>query len=805
MIKTTLKLFFRSFRKSPLISTINLLGLSLGLAAGLLVLIYVVDELGFDQMHTKGDRIYRVVTDVSDKESGVVESQLETNGWPVGRKLDEEYPEVEAVVYSRRSSLKILHDRKFFTEQVYYATPSFFHLFDFAAEASTASKALEEPFSAVITQSAAERYFGSQDPVGKSLTMGDTLLIRVGAVIDDIPDQSHIQFDILLSFSTYERINPDFTFDGGWGNLNVRNYLLLSEQADIDDLAAKAASMYADIGGEWLREMALEITPRFQPLKDIYLRSDYGNGFGPQGSISRVYLVIGVAVLLILLACINFINLNTARAVYRAKEIGLRKVIGSTRGGLLGQIYLESFLFTIGGSLVAIGLADLSLPILNNLLGKTYTIGILMTPELVAGSIVLLIVVSLLAGFYPARVMASMQPAEILKGEYRSGTRGKRLRQVLVVAQFVVSAGLIIANFTVSGQLEFMQNRDLGFIKENVMLISTRGIPFELRQRAHNGLTNELKAWTEVEGLTFTNSLPGRRGWIGQWAYPEGQSEEQNIPVEYVSIDEQYIQTLGLDLIAGENFNPEKVADLEEGLIVNEELIRLFGFGTPNEAIGKRIESPSGHPEGKVIGVIRDYHQAGLQERIGPIAMDYAPNYNFYYAVRFREINEQTMAKVNTLWHSYFDGYEPVTFFLDNDFDRQYRDEARIASVFNIFSYLTIFVAVIGLVGMISFMIASRRREIGVRKVLGANVIRVTSLFTREFVIMIMVANGIAIPVAYVLLSDWLQGFAYAMPVQYSHILITICITLFVTLATISYQTIKAAIVNPVDTLRQSD
>ncbi|NOT73898.1 MAG: FtsX-like permease family protein [Cyclobacteriaceae bacterium] len=801
MLKNYFTIAFRTLIKFKGYSTINLIGLALGLTTGIFILMFILDELSFDKFHTKADRIYRVSTEMADIKTGEITGKLDANGWPVGSLLKKDYPEVEAMVYIRNGSgLEVIHEGKRFDQKLYYVSEDFFNVFTFPFKEGNPATALSQPNSVVITESMERKFFGDQQALGKTMTFADTLSFVVSGVMKDVPSQSHMQFDILSSFATYTtRINREFSFSEGWGNLNIRNYVLLAEGADHTSFISKSRNLYMDYVKADMERFGRYMYVTFDPMKDIYLKTK--NGMGPTGSLTRVYMVSGIAVFVILLACINFINLSTARSAYRAKEVGLRKVVGSSRWALIRQFLAESLSLTMLSFFLALVLVGLLLPFFNQLVGKSYSVSILLQPVLILCFILLIATVSLLAGYYPALVISAIRPTEILKGKMFSNPKGSQLRRVLVVFQFMISATMIICTLLVQDQIRYMKNRDLGFQGDQVLVLNVSKAPAD--RISPEALKNELKSIPSVDHVTFTNALPGRPGWVGQWAHASEKSADETISVEYMTIDEDYLNTLGLTLVSGHNFDLSRTAELSEGLIINEKTVEMMGWENPENAIGKKIASPSGTPSGTVIGVVKNYHEFGLQSDIYPMTMAYNPQYSRCYAVKFTTENTtELISSLQALWKKHYDGYEFQYFFLDENFEKQYGAEQKLTTVFTVFSVITIIVAIIGLVGLVSFMIVSRTKEIGIRKVLGANVISVTRMLSSEFLMLVLIAIIIACPISYYLASKWLQGFAFRAPINTSIFFITLFAGLFLTLLVVSMQTIKAAFSNPVKSLR---
>ncbi len=802
MLTNYIKIAIRSSLKFKGFTLINLFGLALGLTAGILIMVYVLDELSFDQFHEKSARLYRVNTIFQSGDAGGGGSN-ETNGWPIGKILEKDFPEVESVLYTRSASfLTINHEDKRIRQKMHFASSEFFTMFSFPITRGNSKTALSSPYSVVISEEMEQKYFPGGDALNKSLVMGDTLNFMVTGVMKNIPSNSHIQADMIISFSTYQALEPSFSFDDGWGNINMRNYVLLKEGVDFQNFASKSRNIYMERAGEMLKNWGVSAYVDYEPMDKIYLRTKSGNGMGPLGSIDRIYLLTGIASFVILLACINFINLATARSVYRAKEVGLRKVVGSSRSGLIIQFLSESFVLTALSLLLSLALVMLFMPMFNQLLGKNYQLLSLANLSIMIGIVMMVGLVALFSGYYPAWILSALKPTEVLKGKLLSSSHGIQLRRALVVFQFVISVGLVSGTWIVIDQLTFMQKQDLGFHKDQIMVINAARVNSS-NPLAFDTFKDQIKTMAMVENVSYTNAFPGRQGWVGQVAFPEGKTGDDAVSVEYISIDENYINVLDLELIAGRGFDKQRPGDLQEGLILNEAAVELFGWASPEEAIGKKIVSPSQTPQGEVIGVVRNYHQQGLQQRIGAITMDYAPEHSYYYSVKYKVANTQeVISSLKAKWSETFAGYDFDYFFLDENFEAQYQAEKRLASVLSLFAVLTMTIAAIGLFGLVSFMVVARTKEIGVRKVLGANAFGITRLLTREFVVLIIIANLIAVPLVWYFADQWLQTFAFRTSLNPLLFAGTMAIALTATLLIVGTQTAKAAMTNPVKSLR---
>ncbi len=798
MTLNNLKIAFRALVKHKTHTAINLTGLAIGLTIGGLIILYVSNELSFDNFHEKGNRIFKVVT-TSDRSEN---ARMETNAWPIAHIMKTEFPEVESVIYSRTASksLKLNHDGKRYDHKIHYVGADFFNIFSFDLSQGDPRTALEDPYSVVITESIKQVYFDDENVIGKTMTFRDSINFKITGVIKELPRNSHIQFDMLFSFSTYEKLTDWFSYTEGWGNFNVRNYVLLKEDVDVANVQAKAATLYEENVGDWLERMGVTMEVDMIPLEDIYLRSGVYNSFGPSGSDDQVKTVSLIAIFAIILACINYINLSTARSAFRAKEVGIKKVNGSSRLSLISQFLMESYLLTTIAFIIAIVMMYLLLPFFNELIGREYLITYFLNPTFVISILVLVVLIAFLAGYYPALVISGFKPLEAIKGNLNSSPKGLGLRKALIVFQFFISAGLLLATFLVLSQINFMREQDLGFDKEQILVVDAiNGTGKTLGQT----YKTELERLTNVQSVSFTNALPGRPGWQGQWAYA-GEFSEDHVDTEYMAIDETYIQTLGLKLLAGRNFEKERTSELQDGLVINETCVKAMGWKSPEDAIGKKIVSPSQRPAGTIIGVVQDYHGLGLQDEIWPKAMDYSSEqFGRYYAIRFTTGDTYSLMKeAEKAWKNIYSDVPFDYFFLDDDFDRQYREEDRLARVLTLFAFIILIISGIGLLGLISFVALSKTKEVGIRKTLGASVSNIVFIFSKEFVLLVIIGNFIAIPLVWYFGNKWLENFAYHTEVQFAIFPITILLTVLISFITVCAQTIKTAKMNPVEALR---
>lgn len=793
MFKNHIKIVLRNFRRHKGFSAINLGGLSVGLAACLLIGLYVQDELSYDRFHEKGSRIYRLGRG--------------TVGWPYGRLIESEYPEVEDVVYMRDyPTFSIEHGDFHYFEEMLYADNGFFHLFDFPFVDGDPDSALKEPYSMVLSDRLARKLFGKDRALNQTLLLGeDSLPFTVKGVVS-VPRRSHIQFDALLSFETLRAQDPEWyeaEMVNGWLDLNVVNYVLMGEGADAEALALKVRDLPQKYAGNYLESWGSSYKLDLEPFQDIYLSSKYGNRLGPKSDISYIYLLAFVGLFLLFIACVNFINLSTARSMERAKEVGLRKVVGSTRRALVRQFLVESLVLCLMALILAIGLTLVFLPHFNNLAAKTFSMRDLIIPQMAEILIILVVGIGILAGIYPALSLSSFHPVESLKGRFTTGRTGVKLRKSLVVFQFALSGALIIGTFVMLSQLRYMQKQDLGFDAQQVIVLDARRAPGQELSRRIDAFRHELAANTAIQNVSSTGAAPGRNGWRGQLSFPEGWAENKSISLEYIPVDYDFIKTLGLKLAAGRDFDPSFSTDKETAVIINEEAVVAVGWQSPQAAVGKKFASPgSGKPEGRVIGVVENYHQHGLREEIGPIMFGFRSP-NSLFAIRFHAPEAASVvAHIKKTWSQFFAGYPFDFFFLDEDFALEYGQEQRLMRIFGIFTALTILIASLGLFGLATFSLQQRTKEIGVRKMLGASMIDIAALLSKDFLKQVLFAFIVAAPVGYFTMRRWLQNYAYRTEIRIEIFLGGAALLMGIATVTISYQAIKAALTDPVHSLR---
>ncbi|HEX6982447.1 MAG TPA: ABC transporter permease [Balneolaceae bacterium] len=802
MFRNYIKIAFRNLRRSKGYTLINIGGLALGLAACILIGLYVQNELSYDDFHEKGERIYRIGSNITTPNGSLLKGS--GVGWPVGRTLEREYPAVKEVVYLRtypRFSVK--HNNRRFFEDMIYADDSFFKVFSFPLLDGHAGTALERPYSLVLTQEMAQKYFGNKRAVGKSLIMGDSLTFTVTAVVK-VPEHSHIQFDILASFETICALYTGMceeNFSSEWFDLNVFNYVLLKKGASAKALRSEISNLVMK-RSEGIEELGYTLKLQLEPLQQLYLNSSRGNSLGPDGNITYVYLLSVIAVFILLIACVNFMNLATARSMRRATEVGVRKAVGAERRQVAVQFLSEAVLVTFGALIAGLILARLTMPLFNELAGRTLAFNTLWSLEAIAVLFAGLVLVGMIAGSYPALVLSRFETARTLRGVLTTAG-GRRLRKSLVIAQFIISSALIICTLVVLQQLDYMQSQDVGFQKENILVVDARRTDWDTRVGRYKTIKQELARHPAVISVSASNAVPGRTGWNGQVAHAADASPEESISTHYMAIDHDYVETFGLNIIAGRDFSKQFATDIDTALIINEVSVEAFGWGTPENAIGKSILSPSRSPEGLVIGVVENYHHKGLQEHIDPLVMDINPDAFGVFAVRFENGRaSEVLEHAREMWRQFFPDYSFEYFFLDQDFAQEYASEHRLARIFGLFTGIAILIACLGLLGLAAFTAERRTKEIGIRKAMGAGVPGIVGLLSKDFLKLVLIGFVIAMPIAWYFMQQWLQDFAYRIDIGVGVFLLAGVLALLIALVTISWQSIRAALANPVDSLR---
>ncbi|QEC40649.1 ABC transporter permease [Pseudobacter ginsenosidimutans] len=801
MIKSFLRISWRNTWKNRSFTLISLSSLILGITLFFLISLWARDELSFDAGFANGPAVCRVETQLITPDGG--SETTSTAGWPVGKHLRADYPDIASLTYLRNWRPIIKHQQAFYYEKALLADEHFFSVFGYPLQEGSAATALKDPFSLVISAALKEKYFGSVDALGKVLVLDDSVQYRITGVFGELPENSHLKFDMIGSFASFCSMYPldcEQEFASGWFDLNVYNYVKLQNSNSVLATQAKISNLVLEAGKEAVAFTGFKSTLSLRPVQDIYLYSDASTAGGPVGSIKMVKLFGGIGLFILLIACLNFINLSTAKSVERAKEIGVQKVLGSSRGKLILQFLTEAAFLCLFAAGISLLLTLLLLQPFNQFTGKSFTwLDIISLSNLSSLFFTILILIPL-AGFYPALVLSGFKPISVLKGNFGRSNSGALLRKALVITQFIISAGLIMATIIMWRQMQFMQSRELGFDKGNTILVSVNKVPWMLRHERTEVYKTALLGISGVKHVSACNAVPGRTGWNGQFAYPEGRSKEDALSVEFIPVDADYVKTIGLQLSAGRDFLKGSKADEEESFIINEAAAAYFGWGNAANALGKKL-STSGK-DGRVVGVLKDYHQHGLQESIRAVVLSPMANVNLF-AVRYEGIAAGRMIEnAKAAWDKVYSGYPMEYFFLDEDFQQQYKKEEKQQAFMAMAAVLAIVIGSMGLLGLVIYTAQRRVKEIGIRKVLGASVAGIVALLSFDLLKLVAWAVLLTVPLTWWLMHTWLQQFAYRVAISWWIFVVAGVVALLVALLTISIQAVRAALANPVNSLK---
>lgn len=800
MFKNYVKVALRNLGRNKGYTAINIGGLALGIACCVLILLYVRDELTYDRYHEHVERIYRIGTEM--QRAGHDPMQVASTPITLGPIVQETYPSIAAATrfYQQRSHVT-RQTEGFYEDDFYFADADVFDIFSWPLSQGNPETALVQPQSVVLTEPAAAKYFGTANPIGETLLVGDSLFTVTG-VLAPIPSNSHLPVDFLASFSTlegpfHESHWPQFP----WWSPDYPTYILLEEGQDAEALGAQLWSLADQYIADTQEQYGTLQRYFLQPLTDVHLRSAHlDHEYAATGSLTTVYLLAAIAFLILVIACVNFMNLATARSMQRAREVGMRKALGANRRQLVWQFLGESFLVTAAALLMAIAAVLFVLPAFNDLAGKTIEVHLWHDAALWLGLVGLALITGLLAGSYPAFVLSGFRPLDTLKGMLATDVKGQRLRKGLVVFQFATSVILIVATLGVFEQMHYMLNRDLGFDDEQVVVIPLQNTPSVLAQ--YKTVKQELEALPQVQSVAASSSVPGRQ--IARIVYlPEGADEADTQSIATLVTDVDFIETLGLEVVAGRAFSEAFATDPTEGFIVNEATVRHHGWGTPEDAIGKAFRWGWPGKTGTIVGVVADFNQSGLQHAVEPMVLHIQPSWFAYLSLKIKADDvAQTLSTVETTWRQWSPDRPFEYFFLDADYERQYEAEQQLANLFTTFATLAILIACLGLFGLAAFMAQRRTKEIGVRKVLGASAASILLLLSTDFIRLVGIAFVLAAPIAYLGLTYWLGTFAYATAVPWLVFLIAGGAALAAALLSISYQALKAAFTDPAKALR---
>jgi putative ABC transport system permease protein len=800
MIKNYFKMAFRNLRKNTIFSFINIFGLAIGLTSFMLIAVFVLNELSYDKYPAQAKNMYRVILSVTGNGDIAAYPMVDV---AVGEGMKNAFPEIKATTRISPATDFIKYgDNQFKEEHLAFADSNFLQLFSIPLIEGNSSDALVFPNSIVISKSFAKKYFGDQDALGKSLaigTRGD--LYKVTGVIDKVPENSHFHFDAFLSLSSWHVMRQT------WSNLGFYTYLLLNKNTDPKQLEKKFPQLVAEhVVPEIQHDMGVSLAEAkksintfvfsLQPLTDIHLYSHTKYELEPNGDIQYVYIFSALALFILLLACVNFTNLSTARAVKRAREVGIRKVLGSLKKQLIIQFLTESVLLTFLSMLIAFGLLFLILPYFNQVANRQIPFSFFISYQSVLAMISLVFITGILAGIYPSFFLSSFNTIKVLKGSSLKGSRKSVLRSSLVVFQFFVSIALIIATIVVYQQLYFMQNKNLGYDKEQVLFLPDA----RLLGKNQAAFKQQLLQNKNVVATSISRSVPGLPFMDGTEVYPKNENGNgKEIHANIYHVDEDYLKTLGIKMISGRNFSKDFPTD-SSAVVINQSMVRELGWSRTNP-LGKTIVR-SGQQQFKVIGVVADFNYASAKQEIAPLMMMLGNNYGGL-VIKINTGNVKVfLSDLKKQWNE-FNPEGPLEYnFLDDNFAKLYASEIRTQKIFSAFALIAIIIASLGLFGLSAFVMEQRTKEIGIRKVVGASVQNVLLLVSKDFLLLVGIAFLISVPVTWWAMHNWLQDFAYRINIQWWVFILAGLIAIFISIVTISFQAVKAALANPVKSLR---
>ncbi|MFC2167592.1 ABC transporter permease [Acidobacteriota bacterium] len=805
MFGNYVKIVIRNLKLNKVYSFINLSGLAIGMACCVLILLYVSDELSYDNFHKKSDRIFRINT-IST--IGETSRQYATAPPALAMGLADSIPEIEAFTGLSKLNINPLrgryNDKNVEIFDIFYVDSAFFTIFSFEFLEGSRESAMDNPESIVISKETAKRIFGNESPLGKTIVIGSDLLLQVSGVIEDVPRNSHLQFNAVIPLRLFRdpEGNPqdfsEFNYNCEW-----YEYLLLRDGTDVSRIEKQIVAVAEDKWGAIYREKKTTRQYPLQNIKDLHLRST--SEFEPSrpGDISTVNLFSVVALFVLFIASFNFINLFTAHSTSRGQEIGMRKVLGSRRIQIVRQFLTESVIMSIISLVLGILLVMMVLPYFNAFVGKEFSPAQLLSSNVLLGILGIIVVTGILAGSYPALVLSAFDPIKVLKGKFSSASKNPLLRKTLVCVQFSISIFMIIGILVIVMQLGYIKNMNLGFNKNQMVIVPFFGEDApERRMPNQNALKNKLKQNPGIVSASLSIHIPG-----GDMRYstflPEGRNSDETFRAMHYWVDHNFIDTYGMEIILGRDFSKNLSTDADQALIINEKSAEILGSG--EDVIGKRLLNVLHEPIGVIVGVIRNFHSEGMKNKISPVVLSVETPFFSYISVRIRPENmPKTLAYIESSLREIYPEreFEYNYSFIDDDFKNKYPEEEKIRGISIVFGCLAVFLACLGVLGLTSLSVEQRTKEIGVRKVLGASVYDIVKLLSKEFSSWILAANLLAWPLAFFMMKGWLKNFAYRISIKWDIFIFSGILTAVIALLIVSLYSLKAAKSDPVDELR---
>ncbi|MBT1700174.1 ABC transporter permease [Fulvivirgaceae bacterium PWU4] len=797
MLKNLLKIALRNILKDKTYSAINILGLTIGITCSMFLLMYILDELSYDRYHKNADNIYRIVSNIKEPDNAFTWAVAQI---PLGEELRDNYPEVENVVRffgTGRTQYKN-GDKQFYEEDLYLVDSTVFDVFTYTFIDGDAATALDNPFSMVVTEKMAKKYFGDmQSVVGQSLQNLQGEEFKITGLIKDVPPNSHFRFDGLISRNTRPQ------FQGSWGNFGVSTYVQLPAGYDLSKMYASFDKIIKEKVNPIFEQYNIKIQYELQRMTDIHLYSKIQDEAEEGGDISYIYVFGAIAVFMLIIACINYMNLATARSANRAKEVGVRKVMGSQRLQLVAQFITESVVLALIALVTSLVLIYALLPGFNSLANKELPFTYILQLPVLLSLVGIMLFVGVVGGSYPAFYLSGFNPVSVLKGKLAARGGTVVFRKILVVFQFAISVFMLISTLIVFDQLQYLRNKDLGFDKERVVRLNLSGKDIQQKGPV---LAERLKQSPEVAGVGMASSSPGQG--IGKLLFKvednEGKMTDRG--VDLFNADFDFVKSMGMEIVQGRDFSRDIVSDTTFAVLVNEAMVKRMAWSNP---LGKKFVLEGAGPnntniEKRVVGVLKDYHQNSLYSVIEPLMIVLDKNGRLMFVRTAEGDVKKSLAAIEKAWKEIFPNNPFEYSFLDQDFNSQYKADEKRSQIFTIFSGLTVTIACLGLLGLAAFTTEQRTKEIGVRKVIGASVRGLVVLVSKEFFLLVGIGMVLAFPAAWFVTDDWLQNFAYRIQLsgEWLTFLASALLAFVITLATVGYHVIRAASANPVKSLR---
>jgi putative ABC transport system permease protein len=802
MIANFLHVALRHLLRNQVYAGLNILGLSIGLACFAIIGMWMKLQLSYDRMHPYAERIHQINTEVNDH---LAQYKQASTPAPLALTLATEIPEIESTVRIDVNEAVVAHDGKQFVEEGILAVdPSFFDCFNFKLYKGNKATALSQPYSVVISERIAKKYFGDRDPINSSLSIfqydpdGKGAEYKITGVIEDCPSESHFNYAMLVSFKTVESARPLLVTDAGWSSLKYYTYVMLRPGNDASTVEAKLPGVLKKYASQHNPDHAVRYSYYLNPLTKIHFSSDVRNKIKPGTDINTLFMFGAVGMIVLVLACVNYVSLFTAYSIDKSTEVGVRKVLGASQRQVIIQYLAESWLLAIMAMLVSLVWIELSKPVFENIFDTI--LPTLYNPSSFLQLFFLASLTGIVSGIYPSLMLSSRRTINVLKGRVDKGSSAAVLRKSLVVIQYTVTIVLIIGILVTHEQVRYIENKDLGFQKKDLLILATNGSPEVIP--AYQNFANSLSSFPGIAGITRSNTGIGGGGIDRLQGEAEtSQGTRTSINFYSIGVDHDYLKTYEINLTAGRNFTPGNAFDSAGGFIINEAAAVSLGFQNPAEAVG-RFFSLDGR-KGNVIGVVKDFHYSTLREKIEPAAL-FLLNRNFSrITVKMTGDTEKNLSAINQTWKKHFPSTVADFSFEEDRLEKSYRAEDRFSKIFFVFSIISIVIASLGIFALVSYNVERRTKEIGIRKVLGGTTTQITTLLSKQFLLLTMIASGIALPIGWYITHQWLQNFAYHITPGAGIFTMAVAASILLAMITVGLKTVRAALQNPVDSLRR--